>query len=443
MRTRHRIPMIFSLSMMDVFCCALGCVILLWLIYQREAMLRARAAATATEQLTSTQASLADLIRLRDELQRKLDAAAVESAALRSQVAELRGDVASARSRADQLLERLAAERDRAADAEDRLAKMSLAEQQLSRQRTEAMTRVAELERQVQEREAAAQSLTRSTTELTERLTAAEARITQLKRQADLLPEVRDAAVASDARVKTLERELSEMRSTLDAARSEARDLTQQLTRARGAAEHRFEGIALSGRRVVVLLDISGSMELVDEKTKDPGKWPAVRDTLVRILRSLPNLEQFQIILFSDTTTHLLGSEGRWIDYDANSAMKVSEALAAVRPRGNTNLYAAFEAAFRYRPLGLDTIYLLSDGLPNVGEGLTPAAASGLSETQRTERLSRAVRAALKSRWNALEPDRPRVRIHSVGFFYESPEVGAFLWALSRENDGSFVGMRQ
>jgi hypothetical protein len=33
------------------------------------------------------------------------------------------------------------------------------------------------------------------------------------------------------------------------------------------------------------------------------------------------------------------------------------------------------------------------------------------------------------------------VRINSIGFFYESPEVGAFLWALSRENDGSFVGM--
>ena len=34
-----------------------------------------------------------------------------------------------------------------------------------------------------------------------------------------------------------------------------------------------------------------------------------------------------------------------------------------------------------------------------------------------------------------------RVRINSVGFIFESPEVGAFLWALSRDNDGSFVGM--
>jgi hypothetical protein len=40
-----------------------------------------------------------------------------------------------------------------------------------------------------------------------------------------------------------------------------------------------------------------------------------------------------------------------------------------------------------------------------------------------------------------VRPGQARVRINSIGFFYESPEVGAFLWALSRENDGSFVGM--
>ena len=35
MNVRHRIPSIFNLSMVDVLCCALGCVILLWLFYLR------------------------------------------------------------------------------------------------------------------------------------------------------------------------------------------------------------------------------------------------------------------------------------------------------------------------------------------------------------------------------------------------------------------------
>ena len=37
MRVRHRIPSIFNLSMVDVLCCSLGCVILLWLINLRDA----------------------------------------------------------------------------------------------------------------------------------------------------------------------------------------------------------------------------------------------------------------------------------------------------------------------------------------------------------------------------------------------------------------------
>src|SRR5437763_16238407 len=37
MRVHHKIPSIFNLSMVDVLCCALGCVILLWLYYLREA----------------------------------------------------------------------------------------------------------------------------------------------------------------------------------------------------------------------------------------------------------------------------------------------------------------------------------------------------------------------------------------------------------------------
>ena len=51
------------------------------------------------------------------------------------------------------------------------------------------------------------------------------------------------------------------------------------------------------------------------------------------------------------------------------------------------------------------------------------------------------MRTALKTRWNAPLVGRPKVRINTIGFFYESPDVGAFLWALARENDGSFVGM--
>src|SRR5438046_7556160 len=54
MQTRHRIPTIFNLSMVDVLCCALGCIILLWLVYFKEARERAQAAGKTNKELAAT-----------------------------------------------------------------------------------------------------------------------------------------------------------------------------------------------------------------------------------------------------------------------------------------------------------------------------------------------------------------------------------------------------
>jgi len=105
-------------------------------------------------------------------------------------------------------------------------------------------------------------------------------------------------------------------------------------------------------------------------------------------------------------------------------------------------MYAPFDLAFRFRPRGLDTVYLFSDGLPNAGPGLSAAEqARKLSESETGEILGRYIRRMLREQWNRPASGLARVRINSVGFFFESPDVGAFLWALSREFDGSFVGM--
>src|SRR5262249_53862088 len=72
MPIRHRIPSIFNLSMVDVLCCALGCVILLWLLNLREAKQRADAAGEAEQLLATTRADLADTKRLAAETQSRL-----------------------------------------------------------------------------------------------------------------------------------------------------------------------------------------------------------------------------------------------------------------------------------------------------------------------------------------------------------------------------------
>ncbi len=449
MRTRHRIPMIFSLSMMDVFCCTLGCVILLWLINQREAMMRTRAASEATDQLKLTRASLAGAEQDREELRRQLAGLRDELDQSRRTAETTRANLDAARTRSDELTKQLTAARARAEDTEDRLAKKTVAEQMLTRQQAEAQKRLGDLERLLRERELQSENASQRVADLTERLEQADARIAQLKKQTEVLPDLRDAATAArdragaaEGRVAALEKDLGDARRALESARAEGRDLAGQMSRMRAAAEQRFEGIALTGKRVVFLVDMSGSMDLVDERTAAPNKWSAVRESVLKIMRSLPQLEKFQVLLFSDRVTYLLGQDGRWLDYDPKaSPERVGAALAAIKPQGNTNMFAALEATFRFRPQGLDTVYLMSDGLPNIGEGLSPEASRVMRETERTDALARHIRTTLKTRWNAVQPGQPKVRINAVGFFYESPDVGAFLWALTRENEGSFVGM--
>src|SRR5437764_14443000 len=102
-----------------------------------------------------------------------------------------------------------------------------------------------------------------------------------------------------------------------DALREEKRKLKDEATRIRVAAEQRFAGIELRGKRVMFLVDMSGSMDLVDEKTPAPTKWGDVRHAVARVMRSLPDLEKFQVLIFAEDVQYLLGKDGEWIEYDA------------------------------------------------------------------------------------------------------------------------------
>jgi serine/threonine protein kinase len=220
----------------------------------------------------------------------------------------------------------------------------------------------------------------------------------------------------------------------------EAKRVDEELKEAR---KGRFAGVALTGKRVIFLVDTSGSMKMVDERTPAPAKWGEVCVAVVRVMRSLPDLERFQVISFGEESLFPLGGPGEWLDYDVKtSADRVGMALARIKPRGGTNMFKPMEAAFRYRAKGLDALYLFSDGLPNEGEGLTPEQDKNIKdELQRSALLGKFIRRKLANDWNRPIPGEQRVRINTIGFFYETPEVGTYLWALARENEGGFVGM--
>ncbi|MFN4261066.1 MAG: VWA domain-containing protein [Gemmataceae bacterium] len=540
MRTRHRIPTIFNLSMVDVLCCALGCVILLWLLNFREAkerlvkagqvsiqlqdvekqlLISQQSLQTTRELLASTTHELETTGQWAAVLAAHRDNLAIERENLDKDLQSARGQLTQLTRRLDEVTQQkanvdaeltlltraLADVRKQKATSDAQLASMNRSLNDLQKQKnaldlllaerdtqlTDATTakqnaekRLTSLEDLLKQKDTQFTAAAQAADDLARRIRDTEAQNLQLKRMAGMIPGLqaeaklyRDKLAAAEARGLTLESELLLSRKQLDETlknlqnletskdtvakqvMDRARDLVEArrriselegdkkflmevVNRARQAADNRFAGVVLTGRRVVFIIDISGSMGMLDYNTPAPGKWEGVCDTVAKVMRSLPDLEKYQVIIFSSKATFLLGQENDWFDFDPQiSPDQVFKALLATKPVGHTNIYAAMDAAFRFRAKGMDTVYFFSDGLPSMGEGLTPEQARTLTENQRVAVMSQYVRQTLLNNWNRSIPGQQRVRIHSIGFYYESPDLGAFLWALSRENDGSFVGM--
>jgi hypothetical protein len=474
MRVHHRIPSIFNLSMVDVMCCALGCVILLWLLNLREAKEHEETARESASQSAALLARSEDDRKEADErirrMQREESELTKERDRVRERVAALTAEASELSDRLTLANARLAAMDKQAAAATAEVKKLqsiAVSVPTLQKELQETRDRYAAELKEAKEHSVSEEALARALekdvakkirelTDVTKTLQVLQAAQQSLERELTAKSNELDAAAGYKSRWETSATRVAELEKLVDqrgqdvasAKRAaelleeEKKALRAEASRYRQSADNRFAGIQLTGKKVVFLVDMSGSMELVDENTAAPQKWLEVRQTLAKVMRSLPDLEQFQVIVFSERATFLLGDDDHWLSFDPKlSADRVLVALAAIKPTGGTNMYAAFDAAFRFRPRGLDTIYLFSDGLPNLGEGITSEQARTLKEVEQSDILGKYIRKKLRGDWNFPEPGGKRVRINGVGFFYESPDVGAFLWALARENDGSFVGM--
>ncbi len=484
MRVRHRIPSIFNLSMVDVLCCALGCVILIWLINLRDSKQHQEEAAHLLDQ---QKMQIADLEKMLDDLKQqttdqagvvqaleaKLQTATARADSLQSQLTASGKALDAAKAGADDLSHKLSEARGKIdalqplADAVPGLrtqlkktqdqytadeAKMLALNKDLSERALDLDDTTRKLLAARVDAKKGAQDLADAVKALTALQSAKSKLETDLsdrnKELSQLLP-YKDKFASDEDKVSALMKELEAGRKDLADARRTADSLLtddtkwrNEAARIKTEAENRFAGITLTGKRVVFLVDMSGSMEYVDENTLAPAKWLGVRTAVVKIMRSLPDLEKFQLITFSDRTHFPLGRDGEWLEYDPKTSPDlVFKTLAAITPEGGTNMYNPMQAAFALRARGLDTIYLCSDGLPNLGEGVKPEDITTLTEVERGAKLGAVIRAKLKTDWNRDLPGQSRVHLHTVGFFYESPDVGAFLWALARENEGGFVGM--
>lgn len=132
-----------------------------------------------------------------------------------------------------------------------------------------------------------------------------------------------------------------------------------------------FLGIKTESRRVIFIIDVSGSMNEMVPPTKE-GEKPEPRldfakRELIESIDALDDDTLFNVIAFS-------GGVMPWLDGDLSESAdlrdEAKEFVQRLGSGGGTNLYGALEAAFA--DPGVDTIFVLSDGEPSVGEVFDP-----------------------------------------------------------------------
>ena len=133
-----------------------------------------------------------------------------------------------------------------------------------------------------------------------------------------------------------------------------------------------FFGVRIESQRVLFIIDVSGSMNepmrarYVGEL--GPPRIDVAKEELVKAVQSLDPGALFNIVAFS-------GGVDSWLedgvvgtdDYSREDAQVYIERLGAA---GGTNLYGSLEFAFE--DPDVDTIFLLSDGEPSVGDVIDP-----------------------------------------------------------------------
>ncbi|MEN8149530.1 MAG: HEAT repeat domain-containing protein [Planctomycetota bacterium] len=181
-----------------------------------------------------------------------------------------------------------------------------------------------------------------------------------------------------------------------------------------------FYGIRVLSKRILFVIDISGSM--TESAGKDRTKIDVAKYELKNAILGLGEGAEFNIVNYAQAVfvwrKGMVKAKGK----DKRAAVKFIEKMEAV---GATNIHGALSRAFHLVGLGsrdknyevgADTIFFLSDGQPTRGEILDPNK----------------ILACVK-RWNSLR----RVKIHTVGV--GPGHDASFMRSLAESSGGKYV----
>lgn len=243
------------------------------------------------------------------------------------------------------------------------------------------------------------------------------------------------------ARLKADVQSLDEANQRLEGSQAAAQDTGDDLRSITGDGDRLYlTGLKLGGERVLVLVDASASMldetivnvirrrNMSDADKRKSAKWRRALGSVDWLISKLPKDIDFQIYTFNQRATPTTkGSEGTWLSTSEPAQIETAMVgLNQVVPANGTSLHRAFDVIKTMKPAP-DNIYLLTDGLPTMGENAPiRKTASG---RVRKRHYDRAV--------NHLIPGIP---VNIILFPMEGdPEAAPSYWRLAQVTAGSFI----
>lgn len=199
-------------------------------------------------------------------------------------------------------------------------------------------------------------------------------------------------------------------------------------------------GLRLGGENVLILVDSSASMldetivnivrrrNMSADLKRNAPKWQRTTAIAQWVIANLPLSSDFQVLSFNDGVDKVFGdSVNDWHEVgDRTSVASAVQGINRVVPENGTNLGEVFKTAMAMRPRP-DNIFLITDGLPTLGD--RKSKSGSISGLERYRTFNRASGFLL---------DGIPVNIMLLPLEGD-PYAAAAFWSLAIETRGSFV----
>jgi polyhydroxyalkanoate synthesis regulator phasin len=256
------------------------------------------------------------------------------------------------------------------------------------------------------------------------------------------LAAMENESLSEEEKVESLRAEIAALEEELKRLREAEENMTgNNIREFIGDGNRQYlTGLILGGNRILILVDISGSMldntivniirrrNMPEAERLNGPKWQQLLKTVDWLTTQLPVPSQYQIYVFNNEIRPLLpGTDGQWLEVaDAEQLSSAVDTLKRTVPAEGTNLENVFTAVAGM-PTPPDNIFLLTDGLPTLGSrGRNSGTISGRDREQLFERAMR---------------ELPKgIPVNVIMLPLEGdPAAPGWYWQLAMQSGGSFM----